>query len=1599
MNFPSDFLVPGVAFTVGPFTQTNPKQLCCLFLPAGPVSQSSILLSVNASQSAAPGKYTVTLNGITFGSQISAFANQFNVSTSTDWLSNVTNPIGGVIQSPSLKIAESDRDPNSRRIVTISFKVSTSLPVGGLVTFHYPVGYFTPDIGDLVIDSNALIPGKTGVNTLVLTAVTQDIAKKDEPYEFTINNMPLGPASPGYTCGFAVSTSSDYVSVLTPTPALGSQVSNVLMDLLVSDRIPLAFGKSVTFTFQTNTALDSNQAVTISFPPNYFLSPNGIQSISQVLPQTAAVFSSVSFDGAKSLFRLTVGNVGAPKGMYKVIISNVTVGYRTLGNPNGIMVSTDTDSASFAPTFALGGQTQNVQLAIAPEDRAPGATNRSVTLTFTTQTILFNQSSDMGVPGTFDFLFPSASIFATGVTPGIIQKVPDMFVPLRIVEGGRLTVAVFAASAPAGQYSITLTGINFARDVVPASCLNDTLFSTVSDLPSTFFFGSLGGSVQNVALRIEPSNNIPRTTQTVTVSFTTQTPLSQNNKIVITLPAVYIFLGSGSLVISCFRNCPFQGTSASVSISGSSTLITITCSRDVPAGLFILSFQAQLGPPRPAASAPMVTINTVSVSTDRDLAGAGLLPAIGGQVSKVQLAVSDYNFKNASQGTMITVSFTTQTPLQLSSRKITVSFPDRFLRNMPMKISVELNGISSNSSSVTSGVGDVLYDPTRVVFTVSLPTLEVGDFIMFIGPMPNIVGLSRGRSNVVCLPNISFSVQTDNDLPGYSTIPAMSGQVSEVQFAVSSTVPYTTGQSATFSFRTATLLSGTDTITILWPKNYLVRGLLSLQTSFAPLNGSDAYILNGSLVQLNNTGLEIGLPRVLSDCCQKTCCPLVPMNLSPGFYTVTVSGLIIGPPTPASSTNSVMGVSTSVDEPGFIGYPALGGVVTGTNIRIPPFDQIVRSSNRKIVISFSTSTSLVCGDTITVTFPFSFLHTVGGLALPSNVTGLPVTFGSIVQIIDSNPQQQSRFVLKATAAIVAGSQSFTICGVTIKSVPNFPSDCSFGGCGIQVWTNRDYTSVFGPITITPNTYLSPSTRGPFQCASVTNVSMTIPWANRKARNSGQSVTFTFTTPSELPAGYNVDLAFNNSIFVHFPNDFFVKNSGECGVAGISVRGLPADYQFNDFFYNQMPYDTISTKPCQKDSLTAPCNTFNIFSPTNAALPAGAYTITVNGLTFGDQTAGVDGSEGIKGYLPQAGILRPIFVSTSLHLPTADSSRASSGPLSGYLVTSFTLPTCRVNSACQSVGVSFMSNAGPIFFNNTLEISFSPTAPISGSLIFKLQDAWISASVSGNTLRLTPVFGSYTPIENVTNTINIPGLTIVPTTASSDFHNTYASMRSIQPMPLSTPMRPSTPSYSAPFVPTSSGLSNTISLSIANPTASSTTSATVSFNTVFPVNVNDFIYVTFPTNFFVIPTYATCPVTSAPLPTVYFAPTTCSLDQSCRTTFQASNFSLFPYNPAMSFFSFKVLESPLPAGPKTIVISGLIMGPFAPSSRAFSVSTTNDMCSAGFIQTPAIQPIPPPVPSPSAVTDDSSASAASTSSIVGAVLGSLAGKLPHAHQAQ
>jgi hypothetical protein len=111
---------------------------------------------------------------------------------------------------------------------------------------------------------------------------------------------------------------------------------------------------------------------------------------------------------------------------------------------------------------------------------------------------------------------------------------------------------------------------------------------------------------------------------------------------------------------------------------------------------------------------------------------------------------------------------------------------------------------------------------------------------------------------------------------------------------------------------------------------------------------------------------------------------------------------------------------------------------------------------------------------------------------------------------------------------------------------------------------------------------------------------------------------------------------------------------------------------------------------------------------SAALPAGSYAVTFSGVTFGAATAGSDTG---------------ITVQTSVGGVVVDavSDAAPSGPLSGYQVLAFTLPTClaSLDQTCQSATLTFLSNAAPIPAAAALTISFSSPspnpAPISGAV--------------------------------------------------------------------------------------------------------------------------------------------------------------------------------------------------------------------------------------------------------------------------------------------
>jgi hypothetical protein len=241
---------------------------------------------------------------------------------------------------------------------------------------------------------------------------------------------------------------------------------------------------------------------------------------------------------------------------------------------------------------------------------------------------------------------------------------------------------------------------------------------------------------------------------------------------------------------------------------------------------------------------------------------------------------------------------------------------------------------------------------------------------------------------------------------------------------------------------------------------------------------------------------------------------------------------------------------------------------------------------------------------------------------------------------------------------------------------------------------RDWTTTFAPT----------GTIGAAAAAGkVFAVSLTIPWDNRVASRSSQTAVFAFSTRTALPAGGS------NSITITFPLNFFVSNTASsCGITeSISANGIPG-FSFSG---------------------TGPSSTTTFVLSASAALPAGSYAVTFSGVTFGAATAGSDTG---------------ITVQTSVGGVVVDavSDAAPSGPLSGYQVLAFTLPTClaSLDQTCQSATLTFLSNAAPIPAAAALTISFSSPAPnptpISGTVeqFVTPSGAVVAGAVSGASRR-------------------------------------------------------------------------------------------------------------------------------------------------------------------------------------------------------------------------------------------------------------------------
>jgi len=193
------------------------------------------------------------------------------------------------------------------------------------------------------------------------------------------------------------------VAVVAQPQVCGGTVTNVAMFISPAERIPgLANTNTTTFTFTTQTPLLPGNNVTISFPifPSSFFAASGNNlAIIQAAggPFLACCpplqISQPQQSQQQNSIIIPVAGSGAPPGTYSITITGITMGGATLGTSNtGIIVQTTTDlPSSPAPTGALGGTVQNVQLA--GVTRTPLLASQTATLTFVTQTLLVAQQT------------------------------------------------------------------------------------------------------------------------------------------------------------------------------------------------------------------------------------------------------------------------------------------------------------------------------------------------------------------------------------------------------------------------------------------------------------------------------------------------------------------------------------------------------------------------------------------------------------------------------------------------------------------------------------------------------------------------------------------------------------------------------------------------------------------------------------------------------------------------------------------------------------------------------------------------------------------------------------------------------------------------------------------------------------------------------------------------------------------------------------------------------------------------------------------------------------------------------------------------------
>ncbi len=509
----------------------------------------------------------------------------------------------------------------------------------------------------------------------------------------------------------------------------------------------------------------------------------------------------------------------------------------------------------------------------------------------------------------------------------------------------------------------------------------------------------------------------------------------------------------------------------------------------------------------------------------------GCIMGISTQPTFEAFAISASDRKAGKIGATVTVSFTPISPVP-SDGTITLRYPPFFFATGVTPV------LAAGSSSVGSLAGICsATTETHFVITTAGATIPAGAVVMTIRGF-TMGGLSAGAADVT----IQTSADTKMSLNVHSG--GVFPPITDINFNIQSAdrVSGKSGARLTLEFTPANPIPPGGTITLFYPPSFFATSVIPKISS----GNSTVADLSAACGPTTATSLII---------------TIVGATISPTPFKVTIEGMTMG----AITSGSAVKIETSSD---ILPSPEVhsGGIftqVTSTTFQISSSDRIAGRPGVAVTLSFTPTTPVVAGGTLTLNYPNGFFAQLITPNIPvgsSNIASFTATCG---------PTAASSIVITTAGANINSSTFLvTISGFKMGAV-------TLGGV-VTVQTSSDAL---------PSVEIS---SGAIK-GQVSGLVFGIASSQRISGNTNVALTLSFSPFTPIPIGGAITLAFPSNFFA--PSITPLVNAGSSSVPGL-------------------------TGACSNTS-----SPFIIITTVGAQIPAALFTVTITGFTMGGVTAG------------------------------------------------------------------------------------------------------------------------------------------------------------------------------------------------------------------------------------------------------------------------------------------------------------------------------------------------------------------------------------------